>query len=99
MKKITAIALVAALTAVALTGCSSAKKDAAADTKAPAAAPKQASMGVVNSKCPMMLSHPSTAKTTCDYNGQKVGFCCGDCVAGWNKLTDAQKAEKLAAAK
>lgn len=30
-----------------------------------------------------------------DYNGTKVGFCCGDCEDSWAKMTDAQKKEKF----
>jgi hypothetical protein len=93
MKK-TAILFAAALIATSLTGCKGSEK---ADAKADAA-PK-ASMGVVNSKCPMMTSHPAGTKVTADFKGQKVGFCCAGCLPAWNKLTDEQKAEKLNAAK
>jgi hypothetical protein len=94
MKK-TAALFVTAIALATLAGCASSKKEAAADT---AAAPKQANMGIVNTKCPMMLSHPAGTKVTVDYNGQKVGLCCAGCVGGWNKLTAEQKAEKLKAA-
>lgn len=34
-----------------------------------------------------------------DYKGQKVAFCCGECPAEWDKLTDSQKQAKLAKVK
>lgn len=96
MKK-TATMFVLALAAAALTGCKSAD---AGKAKEPAKkeTPAKASMGIVNSKCPMMPSHAAGSKVTVDFNGQKVGMCCGGCVPAWNKLTDEQKAAKLKAA-
>lgn len=35
---------------------------------------------------------------TREYNGQKVGFCCGGCPGRWDKLTPEQKDAKLKAA-
>jgi hypothetical protein len=52
---------------------------------------------IVNARCPIMGGKPVTALTR-DYNGQKVGFCCGGCPAQWDKLTDAEKNVKLAKA-
>ncbi len=56
----------------------------------------------VNAVCPIMGSpiHPDkvTASLTREYKGQKVAFCCAGCPKAWDKLTDAQKEEKLAKA-
>lgn len=56
----------------------------------------------VNGTCPIMDIAIDQAKVpfslTRDFNGQKVGFCCGDCPPAWDKLTDEQKTAKLAAA-
>ncbi|MBS0196782.1 MAG: hypothetical protein JSR77_08495 [Planctomycetes bacterium] len=90
--------IVAACVAAFLAGCSSNKS---ADTKTAsktadkAAAPKQASMGVVNTKCPIMPSHPATAKSVKEFNGQKVGFCCEGCYKKWDAMSDAEKADAL----
>jgi hypothetical protein len=78
-----------------LVGCKGSDKQDAPATDAPAA---KASVGVVDTKCPMMLSHAAGTKVVVDFEGQKVGMCCKGCLPAWNKLTDEQKAEKLKAA-
>ena len=54
----------------------------------------------VNGTCPIMGNPIDPAKVpvslTRVFYGQKVGFCCGDCPPAWDKLTDEQKAAKLA---
>lgn len=35
---------------------------------------------------------------TVEYQGKKVSFCCEDCLAAWEKMTDEEKQAKLAAA-
>lgn len=98
----------AACIAGVVVGCNSSSKSTqtAAKTETAASAPnggvatpKQVSMGVVNSKCPMMLSHPAGEKVTTEFQGQKVGLCCAGCMPAWNKLSDAEKAAALAKAK
>lgn len=59
----------------------------------------QASMGLLNSKCPLMPSHPIDKSVTVDYSGGKVGLCCKGCIKGWNALSDEQKATALAKSK
>ncbi len=53
----------------------------------------------VNSSCPMMGRKIDPAKVpdtlTRDFKGQKVAFCCADCPAAWDKLSDTDKAAKL----
>jgi hypothetical protein len=87
MKRIASLAMVA-LIGVGVMGCSSDKKEE----------PK-AAMGLMNSKCPLMPDHPIDPNVTADYKGGKVGFCCDGCLPDWNKMTDAQKDERLAKAK
>lgn len=97
MKNRTALVMIAACCAALAVGCQSESKDkkAAADTPAP----QQASMGAMNTKCPVMPAHAAGTKTVVDYNGQKVAFCCAGCVPKWNAMSDADKAAALAKAK
>lgn len=57
---------------------------------------------VVNAKCPIMGNKIDAAKVPTNlyrvHNGKGVGFCCGGCPVAWDKLSDAEKAEKLKAA-
>lgn len=85
MSKTTAFASIAAACLfLGLAGCESADKTEAA---APA------SMGVVNSTCPIMAGRPVKSDTTTyvEYNGVKVGFCCTGCDTKWENLSDADK--------
>jgi len=56
-----------------------------------------------NNRCPIMGSpiNPEKVATNLirDYKGQKVAFCCAGCPSMWDKLTDAQKQDKLAKVK
>jgi len=82
------LALVAtAALALALGACASNKSS------------QSASMGIVNSKCPIVPSHPATNKTIVEFKGQHVGLCCAGCVGKWNALSDADKQTRLDAAK
>lgn len=55
---------------------------------------------IANDRCPIMNSAINPAQTTAAltrvFQGKTVAFCCAGCPAAWDKLTDAQKAEKLA---
>ena len=70
-------------------GCKSGDKDSDMSTTQP-------SMGMINDSCPMMADHPAKDTVTVSYEGSTIGFCCEGCVAGWNDLSDAEKAEKVA---
>lgn len=54
---------------------------------------------VVNETCPMTGKKLDPANVPSDlireFQGQKVGFCCGGCPGKWDKLTDAEKEAKL----
>ena len=49
---------------------------------------------IVNAKCPM-TSNPIDPNQTGLFKGMKVGFCCGDCLGPWGKLSEAEKEAKL----
>lgn len=75
----------------------------------PAAAPSPATAqaatqpeppgGVANTKCPIMLSPVSNPPPdlTRRYKGLTIGFCCGGCPDAWDKLSDVERDQKLAA--
>ena len=58
-------------------------------------------VAVVNTTCPIMGSKLSpdgvVPQLTRQFQDKTVGFCCSDCLETWDKLTDEQKAAKLAA--
>lgn len=75
-------------------GCDKNKSDGQA------ASGQNASMGVVNAKCPMQPnSAVNPGAPTAEWQGQKIGFCCPGCANAWSKLDDTQKADRLAKAK
>jgi hypothetical protein len=80
------ILIASALTLLAIAGCASSNKPAAAAAAATTSKP-------VNKYCIIMDEHPvrADAQTTVMYKGQAVGFCCEDCIDGWQKMSDAQK--------
>lgn len=43
------------------------------------------------SVCVMSGEALDASSPTADYQGHKVGFCCDNCAAKWNKLDDAGK--------
>lgn len=55
-----------------------------------------------NARCPIMGAPINPDKVSKDlirdYKGQKVAFCCKGCPSQWGRLTDTQKAAKLAKA-
>ena len=92
--------LLACVLVVGLTACS--EKDNKTPAESSAGGDSAQSVACVNGTCPMMGSKIDPAKVpvslTRDFYGQKVGFCCGDCLPAWDKLTDNEKAAKLAPA-
>ena len=58
---------------------------------------------VVNNKCPIMGGKVDPKKVPDNlyrkFRGQGVGFCCAGCPHAWDKLSDEDKAKKLAAVK
>ena len=59
---------------------------------------KDAKVVYVNDRCPIMgnaISAGVSEDLTREHNGKKVAFCCSSCPPAWDKLTAAQKDEKL----
>ncbi len=50
---------------------------------------------IVNTQCPFM-GEAINDTITVAYKDGKVAFCCKECVPMWEKLSDKEKAEKLA---
>ena len=92
MKAVVPALLVAALF---LGACSSESKTEAKPAAKPAA---KANMGMMNSKCPIS-GKATDPEVTADYKGGKVGFCCEGCAGKFAKMSDADKASKVSAAK
>ena len=71
-------------------------------TPAPPRSAAPAEDGVVNVRCPIMDTpiDPAAvpANLTRMWRGRRIGFCCAGCPEMWDKLSDAQKQEKLAGA-
>ena len=77
-----------------------ATKLAAAGTKKTLVGPKAATGVYANTRCPIMGGRVKPGKGgSAVYNGKKVGFCCPGCIPAWNRLTDKEKAAKLAKSK
>ena len=52
----------------------------------------------VNQLCPIMGSTVTEDGGTTEFDGKLVGFCCPSCDGKWSKLSDTNKAAKLASA-
>jgi len=87
-----ALSFLLAAGVLGLVGCAS-STPAANSSANSGAAP-----GMINSSCPYS-SHAVDGKTTADYNGQKVGFCCGDCKAKFEKSDAKAQADLVAKVK
>ncbi len=61
--------------------------------------PSAVSMGIVNSNCPMTNEKIDPNGPTATWKGATIGFCCGGCVANWNKKSDAEKSAFVAQAR
>ncbi len=57
---------------------------------------------IANANCPMMGKELDTDNVpedlTREFQGQTIGFCCPGCLGPWDKLSDDEKAAKLAPA-
>lgn len=51
----------------------------------------------VNTLCPIMGHEVAANGGSTTWNGQTIGFCCEGCLPKWDKLSDEDKAAKLAA--
>jgi hypothetical protein len=70
---------------------------ACASEKAAPAAPA-ASMGVINTTCPISGEALEGKYPSVQFQGKKVGFCCNKCIAKFEKLDDTAKAADVAKA-
>jgi len=63
---------------------------------------EKSNSAVVNTKCPMMGGKVDPKKVpeklVRKFKDQAVGFCCAGCPEKWDKLSDEDKAKKLAIA-
>lgn len=53
----------------------------------------------INTQCLVSGEALDANSPTVDYMGKKVGFCCKNCIAKWEKMSDADKQAKLATTK
>ena len=97
MKK-SLILAAATLAAFTLVGCNSSSKTTSGNGDQNAKTMQTAGKPV-NAKCPVSGEEVPANATTVSYQGKTVGFCCDHCVAKWNAMSDAEKQQKLAAAK
>jgi hypothetical protein len=58
-----------------------------------------APVATMNTKCVCSGKPVDPKAPTADYQGGKVGFCCDQCPAKWNAMSDADKKAALAKAK
>jgi len=98
------------LFAVAGAGCQqSSKKETGTLGAAPiaTAGATDGRVNVVNAFCAVMDEHPvgtdkapymALPENVRTYRGKKVGFCCDDCPAQWDAMTDADRDASLARA-
>ena len=88
----TGILVLAAAGSLSILGCTKKESESASASDGASAVVAKAS---VNSICPM-TGEAVDGEHTAEFQGQTIGFCCDDCEAAWNKLSDDKKAEKLA---
>lgn len=60
-----------------------------------------AKAGTVNAFCAIMHEHPvsggqASPRWVTEFKGQKVGFCCEDCVDAWKTMSDEERSKALA---
>ncbi|MCA9203966.1 MAG: hypothetical protein KDA55_05075 [Planctomycetales bacterium] len=51
-----------------------------------------------NEVCPILGGPVDPEAGVSHWNGKEIGFCCAPCQPKWEKLSEAQKADKLATA-
>lgn len=72
--------LIVSCAALGFVGCDSGQKTDAG----------QASMGVINSKCPLSGMNVAGGPVE-EYDGNRIGLCCSGCVPGWNDMSVTDK--------
>lgn len=58
---------------------------------------EQKMVKVDNARCPIMGAAVTEVpeNNTREYKGKKIGFCCSDCPAAWDRLSDSEKEKKF----
>jgi hypothetical protein len=85
--------------ALVIAGCGS--KTAVTDENAPVVDEANSinsvtTVSFANEKCPIMGGKPDP-ELVVQWDGKTIGFCCDGCPQKWEKLSDEEKAAKLAA--
>jgi len=94
------IALSLIVISAAAIGCVESQMSAAVSESgsAPASAAPVAAAEPVNDYCPIMGGKVTENGGTAVWKGKLIGFCCPGCEPKWEKLSDEEKAAKLAKA-
>ncbi|MBN1436245.1 MAG: YtxH domain-containing protein [Sedimentisphaerales bacterium] len=92
---ILAVFVLVAAVLITCTGC-----DGDEDSRSPGNAASSAGSQFINTHCPMMPHNaidPETVTDDCvrEYHGQRIAFCCTDCVARWDEIADEEKDQLL----
>lgn len=82
------------LSAVLLAGCAESPSTTSNGTDDG----EQTAATTVNQICPIMGGEVADDGGTAQWNGKLIGFCCPGCAPKWEKLSDDEKAAKLAEA-
>ncbi len=49
----------------------------------------------VNQQCPMMPDAGVDGVTEAEFRGERIGFCCSDCLGEWERMQDSERAARL----
>lgn len=79
-------------------GCSQSGNETSTTTNSgnESSASEQEQPKTVNVHCPIMGGDVTADGGTVTWNGKLIGFCCSGCDKKWEKLSDEEKAQKLA---
>ena len=84
--------VVAAAGSLALVGCGKKESGTAATTEGNKPTVVKAGF---NSVCPMSGEEIGESTVRAEFQGETVAFCCEDCLAKWNTMTDEEKTGKV----
>lgn len=88
----------AALCCAALVGCNQSAPEATVEKSPQKKSTTEVQASPVNAICPIMGGEVAEDGGSTTWEGKLIGFCCPSCEPKWQKLSDEEKAEKLAAA-
>lgn len=52
-----------------------------------------------NARCPIMTDLEPDGATYVTWRGERIGFCCAQCVDKWDRMSDADRERALARAR